>query len=220
MNLDLGRRKAAPKTGDEPLVLEGSQIGYTVADFWTWSVSDLLSNATRGRFAEFIVGTAISIDPNNLREEWDAYDLVSSTGTKVEVKSAAYLQSWGQQRYSSISFSIKAGRAWEGEGDQQRRGTARRHAGVYVFCLLKHKDQATVDPLKMEQWEFYVVSTHVLNEERPSQSTISLNSLRKIAEPTDYSQVGKRIELANGKIKYTDNTGYTPTPANRQARGA
>ena len=120
MNSDLGRRKAAPKTGDEPLVLEGSQIGYTVADFWTWSVSDLLSNATRGRFAEFIVGTAISIDPNNLREEWDAYDLVSSTGTKVEVKSAAYLQSWGQQRYSSISFSIKAGRAWEGKGINKR----------------------------------------------------------------------------------------------------
>jgi hypothetical protein len=28
---------------------------------------------------------------------------------------------------------------------------------VYVFCHLKHKDQHTIDPLKLEQWDFYVL---------------------------------------------------------------
>ena len=48
------------------------------------SVSDILSDATRGRFAEYIVGTAIGLDPNNLRDEWDAFDLEEESKAKFE----------------------------------------------------------------------------------------------------------------------------------------
>ena len=66
----------------------------------------MLSNATRGRFAEFIVGTAIGLDIKILREEWDAYDLLTNYGAKIEIKSAAYIQSWEQKGYSKcITFS-------------------------------------------------------------------------------------------------------------------
>ncbi len=86
--------KAIPKSGAERLINDTTETGYTLLDFWRWSVSDILSNATRGRFAEFIVGTAVGIDPKNLRDEWDAYDLTTSDGIRIEVKSAAYIQSW------------------------------------------------------------------------------------------------------------------------------
>ena len=36
-------------------------VNYKVIDFWKWSVSDLVSNATRGRLAEFIVAKALKI---------------------------------------------------------------------------------------------------------------------------------------------------------------
>jgi hypothetical protein len=55
---DLRQIKANLKTGNESITENGRKTGYKLLDFWRWSVADILSNATRGRFAEFIVGTA------------------------------------------------------------------------------------------------------------------------------------------------------------------
>jgi len=187
---------ATPKTGNEYLKDNGKKIDYTLLDFWRWSVSDILSNTTRGRFAEFIVGTAIELDPNNLRDEWDAYDLITSSGIKIEVKSAAYIQSWNQKKYSTISFSIKPARFWDPKENMQR-GEPARHADVYVFCHLKHKEQDTVNPLKMEQWDFYVLPTFTLDNYERSQSSITINSLKKLTNPLQYSQLKEEIEKRN-----------------------
>ena len=59
--------KASPKTGKESLTDNGKNTNYNLFDFWRWSVSDILSNATRGRFAEFVVGTAVGLNPKNCR---------------------------------------------------------------------------------------------------------------------------------------------------------
>ena len=56
----------------------------TLLDFWSWSASDLVSNATRGRLAEFIVANALGVE-SGIREEWAAYDLATATGIKIEV---------------------------------------------------------------------------------------------------------------------------------------
>ena len=131
---ELKQIKATPKTGQETVSDNGVNTKYTLWDFWRWSVSDILSNATRGRFAEFIVGTAIGLDPMNLRDEWGAYDLTTDEGIKIEVKSASYIQSWNQNKLSTISFSIKPSRYWDEETNMQR-GEPKRHADLYVFCL-------------------------------------------------------------------------------------
>jgi hypothetical protein len=106
-----------------------SVIVSTLLDFWRWSTSDILSNATRGKFAEFIVGTAVGLNPKNSQDEWDAYDLTTEDGIKIEVKSAAYIQCWSQKSFSKISFSIKPARYWESETNLQR-GEPKRHADV------------------------------------------------------------------------------------------
>ena len=43
------------KTGDEPIHKDGQPIGHTLLSFWQWYVSDILSNATRGVLAEYLV---------------------------------------------------------------------------------------------------------------------------------------------------------------------
>ncbi len=67
--LNLPPIEATLKSGEEKLTYNGNNIGYKLINFWQWSVSDILSNATRGRFAEFIVGTAIEFDNAAVREE-------------------------------------------------------------------------------------------------------------------------------------------------------
>jgi hypothetical protein len=66
-------------------------LDFDLLSFWQWSASDLLSNATRGTVAEYLVARALDADPEGIRDEWAAYDLKTKDGVKVEVKSAAYL---------------------------------------------------------------------------------------------------------------------------------
>ena len=199
---ELKQIKADPKTGNEYLTDNGQKTNYNLSDFWRWSVSDILSNATRGRLAEFIVGTAIGLNPENLRDEWNAFDLTTEDGIKIEVKSSAYIQSWNQKKFSTISFSIKPSRYWDAVTNMQHK-KPKRHADLYVFCHLKHKDQNSIDPLKMEQWDFYVLPTCRLDNYERSQSSITLNSLKKLAEPTKYVELKNEIIKAyKEQIKY------------------
>src|ERR1700733_10963361 len=109
----LDRVPATIKTGQECLSHNGQPLKFTLLDFWKWSVSDILSNATRGRLAEFIVAMAVNIDITQVRDEWGAFDLITPNGIKLEIKSAAYLQSWFQRALSTISFSTKLARHWD-----------------------------------------------------------------------------------------------------------
>lgn len=166
------------KTGKEAFVASGEAMGFDLLSFWQWSCSDLISNATRGVLAEYLVAKALDL-PMGTRTEWDAYDLRMTNGTTLEVKSAAYLQSWHQEKLSSISFSIAPSRAWD-----PNTGTfheeLKRQADVYVFGLLETKDQGKLDPMDLDQWIFYVLDTQRLNEHSLEQKTISLNALLKL----------------------------------------
>lgn len=104
--------KSLKKTGEEPFIINNADAGIKLLDFWQWNQSDLLNNALRGKIAEFIVGKALNA-VEGVRLEWDAFGLVTAEDIKVEVKSAAYLQSWKQTKNSTIQFSIRPALAWE-----------------------------------------------------------------------------------------------------------
>jgi len=163
--------KTNKKTGQEHFNFDGTQLPINVLSFWQWSSSDLLGNALRGKLAEFIVASAIDV-LGNLREEWDEYDLVANNGLKIEVKSSSYLQSWVQNKLSKIIFGIQP------TGETQSSNPERsRKADIYVFCVLAHKEKETVDPSNLNQWDFYILKTTVLDKEVPTQKTITLSSL-------------------------------------------
>lgn len=182
------------KLGNEHLCSGGKMLPFTLLDFWRWNASNLLSNAMRGVLAEFIVATAANVDIQACREEWARYDLVTREGIKVEVKSAAYLQSWYQRAFSTITFSIKAAMGWDSETNTQTK-TKSRHADLYVFCLLHHQDKATVDPLNMDHWCFYVLSTNEVNAYERSQHSITLKSLERLTRKVRYEEVYHEIQF-------------------------
>ena len=103
----------------------------------------------------------------------------SFEGIKVEVKSSAYLQSWSQKKLSTIQFGVRPTQVWDSKTNTYSSEFARQ-SDVYVFCVLQHKDQETIDPLNMDQWNFYVLATNKLNEAVGRQKTITLGSLREL----------------------------------------
>lgn len=194
--MDFPRIMAQPRHGAEPLHADGHPLSHTILDFWRWSLSDLLSNATRGILAEFIVATALAIPLTQARDEWAPFDLVTPEGIKVEVKSAAYIQSWHQQKPSVIQFGVSRKRGWDAALNVQE-GEARRHADVYVFALLAHLEQATIDPPNVSQWQFFVLPTSVLDTRTRSQHSITLRSLETLSSgAVSYHAVAEVVRAA------------------------
>lgn len=185
-------------TGDEHIMFDGMPTGYLLSDFWAWSSSDLLNNTLRGGFAEFIVCAACGLK-NTLhkpREDWTAYDvyypLDKRTGIRIEVKSAAYLQAWEQQRPSKIQFSIRPTKAWspkEGYEDD-----IRRQSDVYVFCVYTETDRKKAEPLLLDKWDFYVLSTRLIEAKCGTQRSISLPTLLDLnPRKVDYDGIEEAI---------------------------
>ena len=185
------------KTGREPFHKNGVSLGFDLQGFWQWSGSDLVGNAMRGVLAEYIVASALGV-ADGIRTEWDAYDIQTQDGTRVEVKSGAYIQSWDQEKLSTIQFGIQPTLGWDA-GTNTMSEVSCRQSDVYVFCVLDHTDQETIDPLDMSQWVFFVLSTDKLNQSVSDQKTITLSSLTKL-QPIQVTYEGIAEAVKNAVV--------------------
>jgi hypothetical protein len=183
MTSTLDRVPPTRKSGHERFADGAVELSFDLLSFWRWSASDLLSNATRGILAEHIVARALGVCAESVRDEWAPYDLTTTDGVKVEVKSAAFLQSWYQERLSRVSFVVPKTREWDASTNRLSEELARQ-AEVYVFALLAHQDKKTIDPMDVRQWCFYVLPTFVLDARARSQHSITLPTLGKLCDGT------------------------------------
>lgn len=192
--------KVGRKTGSEKFYRGATPLDLTLLGFWQWSASDLVSNATRGILAEYIVANALGL-ADGVRAEWDAFDLLTKDGIKIEVKSAAYLQSWYHKKLSAITFGIRPTRLWNASTNELA-AELKRQADIYVFCLLNHQEKISLDPLNLDQWKFYILRASVLNEKFMTQKTIGLASLLKLnPHIAKYEEIAEYIERLFGEIK-------------------
>jgi len=180
------------KSGSEPFLSDSKPAGINVLSFWQWSSSNLLGNAMRGVLAEFIVASALGCHGETRRDR-DAFNVKTKEGIRVEVKSSGYLQSWSQAKLSKIQFGIKP-TVNPDESNQNYSDENVYPSDVHVFCVLAHKLKKSVNPLNIDQWNFYVISTKVLYEETEKQKTISLKNLLKLeVEEAKYHELSKIV---------------------------
>lgn len=164
--------------GNEPLIDTKGNTVSQLLDFWSWAYSDLVGNTERGALAEYIVACALGIQ-GNVRVNWDRYDLLSPEGIAIEVKSSGYIQTWAQEKPSSLVFGIQPTYGWDSQTNQYNTEKVRQ-SDIYVFCVHKHLEQESINPLDLSQWDFYLLPTQILNNAAGMQKTISLSSLQRI----------------------------------------
>lgn len=188
--------------GNEPFLVGGKPISITMNDYWRWAYSDLADSRNRSVMAEFIVASSIGaahLDTDTSRSAWKQYSLLSPDGYKLEVQSAAYVQSWDTEHPDHISFQIAPSRMPDNTGKPKLDTPLQRKSDVYIFCIYKamEKDES---PLDLDLWEFYVLPTSVLDDTKPVQKTITLPSLMKL-EPVwcDYYGIEEAIQKAMEK---------------------
>ncbi|HON74216.1 MAG TPA: hypothetical protein PLQ23_03575, partial [Dermatophilaceae bacterium] len=174
-------------SGAEPF----SGCDANVQDFWRFAMADLRTNNVRGYLAEFLVAHAVGAVRN--RVEWDAFDVLTPEGVKVEVKSSAYLQVWEQRRLSRIQFTGLRSRTWTPQDGESAEASL--NADVYVFAVHLATRHDEYDPLDVTQWQFYVVPRARL--EALGQGSLSLWRLRSlVAAPVPYNGLAEAISTA------------------------
>ena len=203
--MSLNRIHPSQRSGSERLHADGQPLEgcHDLLEYWQWMGSDLIGNIQRGILAEFIVGVAVGDTSvvNDTRDAWENYDLTSSGGVKIEVKSAAYIQSWKQAKESSPAFDISKALSWDPDTEQNSKEPT-RSADVYVFCLHSHRADDPIDDLdslNVSQWEFYVLPTTTLDHHFPEQKTVGMDSLKRIgARKIPYENLGCAVNDARG----------------------
>lgn len=172
--LETNSKKTAYQ-GNECFFDGNVQLPFILSDFWRWSASNLLDNTMRGMLAEYLVALATGANEST-RQEWSAWDLTTSSGIKIEVKSAAYLQNWHQTKPSAIRFGIQPTHGWNAESGEYQ-SEIKRQANYYVFCLFTPLERNLANPLQLDQWDFYVLPSNVLDQHCKTQKTIGLSRL-------------------------------------------
>ncbi|WP_206670997.1 hypothetical protein [Streptomyces sp. CB01881] len=194
-----------PLEGGE--VFRGADTG-TVLDFWRYAMPDLRTNTTRGLLAEFLVHRAVGAVERNA--EWESFDVLTPDGLRIEVKTSAHLQAWGQARLSDIRFSRLRGRTWSPEGGDAEEQSY--NADVYVFALHTARTHADYDPLDVGQWRFYVTSRSLV--EATGRASLGMTAVQGLCgEPVDYEGLADRIAacaLGPSTAGGTAWTGFRP----------
>ena len=189
----LEKLKVVKKDGSERFRARGSALDFNVIDYWRWATSDFVSNTARGILAEYIVARALGIPTDEeVRDAWAPFDLETPDGIKIEVKSAAYVQSWEQDGFSRISFRTPMTIAWDSESNSYDP-EPKHQADLYVFALFAQREMP-IDPLDLDQWKFYALATQKLN----GRKSISLSALKELASPVGYHGLAEAVGDAAG----------------------
>lgn len=174
-------------------MIKGVPSEYTLLDFWSWAFSDVLTNTTRGMVAEFIIAISLGIDIKEPRDGWAKFDLLYKN-FGIEIKSASYHQRWYQKQLSTISFNVPKRKGWDAKTNRLD-SVSRRQADIYVLSLLAEQDRDKINPLNLDQWQFWVVDTLFFDNRARSQHSITYNSLLKeIGEPIPYTHLKMAID--------------------------
>lgn len=175
-------------TGKTPFTSNGKELGFTMSDFWEYQFSNIYD--MQEYIAEFLVGKALGLDHPMNTDGWTLYDL-EYRGKRIEVKETSYYHSWQDGKISSVrTFDIHKAYARYKDNSTELR----RNNDIYVFCLNTGTNRETSNPLCMENWEFYVVATSVINAECKDQKRVALGRIRQFAKACRFEELRKIVD--------------------------
>lgn len=174
-----GKEQSAEKSellsGNERFSLNGSDLGLSVKDYWQFQFSNLIDNL--GYVAEFLVAKALEKgEPDNCNG-WSLFD-AQYKGKRIEVKASSYWQSW-KKSHAISEQRIYSIRKTHVEYQNSKTELARQN-DIYIFCIDMGRTEESANPLNLENWQFYVIPTKVIDKNCKDQKTISLNRIRQL----------------------------------------
>jgi hypothetical protein len=180
-------------TGYEKFVFDNKSLDFDMIDYWKFHYSNIYD--LQDTIAEFIVARALDIDKAQNDQYWTLWD-ITYRNKRIEVKETSYYHSFNTdgQVSNHRNFSIrKANGGYDAENSGNNEFC--RQNDIYVFCLNIGNTKETSYPLDLNNWEFYIVPTYVINEQCGDNKSISLGRIKSLGfEALKYNQIKGRID--------------------------
>lgn len=176
-----------------------NNAGFSMLDFWKFQFSQIYD--IQGDIAEFIVAKALNKTEADNKDLWTLYD-ISYRNKRIEVKETSYYHAWqtdDEPKSKARTFGItKANSSYENPDEENRY---ERQNDIYVFCLNTGYTKSESYPLNLNNWEFYIVPTQVINEKCGNNKTISLSKIKKLGfNATKYDSIKNVIDSIIDKM--------------------
>ena len=187
-------------TGYENFIFNNQPLDFDMIDYWRFHYSNIYD--LQDTIAEFIVAMALDIKESQNDQYWTLWD-ITYRNTKIEVKETSYYHSFNTDGKISNrrNFSIRKA---NGEYDAENSGNSEfcRQNDIYVFCLNIGNTKENSYPLDLNNWEFYIIPTSVINEKCGDNKSISLGRIKSLGfEALKYDGIKRRIDEIIDLIK-------------------
>lgn len=178
--------------GNEKFILNNTELDFGILDFWKSKYSNIYN--MQEVIAEFLVEKALGIDKAQNTDYWTLYDILYRN-YRIEIKQTSYYHPWNENakisnvRRFGITMANSNYESVDGENKYERQND------IYVFCLNTGETRADSNPIDLNNWEFYVVPTSVINENCGSNKTIVLKKVREIGEKISWYEIKENIDF-------------------------
>ena len=165
-------------TGSEKFEYDGKSLGFSFLDYWKFHYSNIYD--LQDSIAEFIVAKALDIHKSQNDQYWTLWDF-KYNGLRIEIKETSYYHSFNKDGKVSQKRTFGISKA-NGSYDPNVSGNNElcRQNDIYVFCLNTGYTKEESYPLNLNNWEFYIVPTAVINEKCENNKTISLGRIKSL----------------------------------------
>jgi len=177
--------------GNEKFIFNNNELDFGISDFWIFKYSNIYN--LQEVIAEFIVEKALNIEKPHNTDSWTLFDILYRN-CRIEIKETSYYHPWNENGKISNQrcFGItKANGSYENNDIENK---FERQNDIYVFCLNTGMTKETSNPMNLNNWEFYIVPTYVINEKCGNNKTISLNKVRQLTKAITYDKLKESID--------------------------
>lgn len=160
-------------------------------DFWESKFSNIYN--MQDVIAEFIVEKALGIDKAQNIDYWTLYDILYKN-FRIEIKETSYYHSWNENGKISKQIMFGITKANSNYETVEMENKFERQNDIYVFCLNIGDTKESSNPMNLNNWEFYIIPTSVINKECRDNKKISLNRVRKLTKKVTYDKLKEKID--------------------------
>ena len=176
---------------NEKFIIDNNELDFGILDFWKSKYSNVFN--MQEYIAEFIVEKALGIEKSQNIDYWTLYDILYRN-KRIEIKETSYYHPWNENGKVSKVRTFGITKANSNYETKESENKYERQNDIYVFCLNNGFTKETSDPMNLNNWEFYVVPTKIIDEKCGDNKTISLGRVKKLSEPINYKKIKKTID--------------------------
>lgn len=178
-------------TGNEKFIFDDKELEFGILDFWKYKYSNVWN--IQEYIAEFLIEKALGLEKSQNTDSWTLYD-INYRNKRIEIKETSFYHPWNEngnisnQRVFGITM---ANSSYENSLEENK---FERQNDLYVFCLNIGTTKEESNPMNINNWEFYVAPTKIINDTCGNNKTISLGKVKNIAKQVDYFDIKKYID--------------------------